>query len=468
MRRGPSGTASTPGDGLFRQLGRLVVLLLPVLVLLVASLRVESNQLLWVGTAIQALGFGLALLARRGRREVTGPAVIMLYVIALSWLLLGTQGEPDWVLHLGRAILLVIPLFFFALQCLRDSGATMMRRARQLAARLATRRSWPADLLSCRLLPEVKALRESLHVDASPALELLSHARAEVRVAALAALEYRPQWRPGQPQVVLSLARKAPEPEVRACAVMALANVEERLLIEALAELMRDPSQLVRQTATESLLWNCEQHWAWIRPAVRQALADPNSSDDGPLKLGNNQLTAEAISDLHGWAAEKGVVAVRAALTLGVHYGRVLATGVDPALLSLLRQQLLDARTPHLWRLELARLLSQHRELDETTLQRLLEPSLPAPVRLIAVETLLTQGQDAGAIATLHELARLPNRELALATADVVQRRLGIDMGLPRTGGLPPLHSRTAAEVARRVLHWAHTHDMDPVGQRLE
>ena len=56
-------------------------------------------------------------------------------------------------------------------------------------------------------------------------------------------------------------------------------------------------------------------------------------------------------------------------------------------------------------------------------------------------------------------VARLPNREIALGIAQVVQRRLGLDLGLPRDQPLPPLHSRQAAEVARRVLVWAAHQD---------
>jgi hypothetical protein len=88
---------------------------------------------------------------------------------------------------------------------------------------------------------------------------------------------------------------------------------------------------------------------------------------------------------------------------------------------------------------------------------------MPAPVRLIAVESLLAQGTSHEALAALHDLARLPNREIALATADVVQRRLGIDLGLPRDQPAPPVHSRTAAEVARRVLGWAVQYDVAEV-----
>ena len=139
-------------------------------------------------------------------------------------------------------MLLVVPLGFFALQCLRDSGAPTLRRARQLAHQLSRRVDWPADLDACRLLPEVKALREALHVDAGPGLELLSHARPQVRVAALAALEFRQNWQPGQAELVLSAARRALEPEIRAAAAYALANLDDQVIIEGLAEFLYDPS----------------------------------------------------------------------------------------------------------------------------------------------------------------------------------------------------------------------------------
>ena len=55
----------------------------------------------------------------------------------------------------------------------------------------------------------------------------------------------------------------------------------------------------------------------------------------------------------------------------------------------------------------------------------------------------------------LRDLARLPNREIALETADVVQRRLGVDLGLALGEPPPPNHSRQAAEVTRRLMQWA-------------
>jgi HEAT repeat protein len=452
--RGASGQEKTSS---FLVLGRLCLLLLPVTLLLICSLRGTSvsPMLLWLGTLFQVLACGLALFSRPGWREPTGSAVIMLYVIALSWMLLGTVGTDDWFLHLAQAVLLVVPLAYFAVQCLHESGAPALRRSRYLAGRLGNRLDWPAHLHDCRLLPEVKALREALHLEAAPALSLLSNPKAEVRVAALAALEFRQNWRPGQPQVILQLAQHAVEPEVRAAAINALANVDDRNTIEALAEFLRDSSHLVRQTAAEALLWNTEQNWSWIRLAVRRALADPVCQNDGPMRHEGNMLTTEAVADLTAWTAEKGVQALRAALTLGRHYHRVLSLTSDAALVETLRRQLADGHTPAMLRLELSRVLHAHRELDAPLLGQLLDSANPAPLRLIAVEALMEQGSSVEAMATLHDLARLPNREIALGIAQVLQRRLGLDLGLARDQPLPPLHSRQAAEVARRVLVWA-------------
>ena len=91
-----------------------------------------------------------------------------------------------------------------------------------------------------------------------------------------------------------------------------------------------------------------------------------------------------------------------------------------------------------------------------------------APLRLIAVEALLAEeGTEAdresarcAAVAALHDLARLPNREIALATAEVVQRRLGVNLGLPRGQAMPAVQSRQAAEIARRVPRWAAHQEM--------
>jgi hypothetical protein len=255
------------------------------------------------------------------------------------------------------------------------------------------------------------------------------------------------------------------EPDARAAAVNALANTDDRNLIESLSEFLLDPSPLVRQTATEALLWNTEARWPWVRLSLRAAMAHPACQADGPLHSGGTLFCAEAVADLTAWCAEKGLLSLRAAQTLGVHYNQALTAGHDPKLVAELCRQLGDPHSPAMLRLELARVLHHHRELEGDVLRQTLDPSTPAPVRLIAVEVLMSKGNSSEAIAALRELARLPNREIALATADVVQRRLGVPLGLTPEQPLPAVHSRLAAEVARKLLTWATQHEaLDPEG----
>jgi hypothetical protein len=438
-----------------------VLLLLPAGLIVGAALRQGDNAtlLLWIGSGFQVLVCLLNFISRHNRRESIGPSVITLYVIALGWLWIGTRGSTDWYPPLAQAILLVMPLTVFALQILTDSGAPAIRRAQALASALANRRDWPSELAACRTLPEVKALREALHVNATPALALLRNKRTEVRIAALAALEFRQNWYGDQPQLVLQVAMRAEEPPVRAAAITALGNVHDREVVEALAEFLRDPSWEVRRAATEALLWDTQHRWGWIRNAVRRALGDSACQEDGPLACDGQPLTPDAVADLTAWASEKGMVGTRAALTLGAHYNRVLSEGASLEVLDQLRSQLSDPHAPPPLRIELVRLLQANGELTLGLLEHLLDPANPAPLRLTAVEALLAKGEHIGALAALHDLARLPNREIALATAALVQRRLGVDMGLSANDPLPPIHSRQAAEVTRRVLCWAANHN---------
>lgn len=442
--------------------GRLTVLLLPSAILLAASLREtdgNANLVLWLGTAFQGAVCFLSFFSHGTWRQPLGPSVITLYLIALAWLWFGTGDREDSFTSLGKSVLLVVPLIVFGLQMLQETGAPAMRRANVLAKRLAQRKEWPTDLAGCRALPEVKALRAALGYDAAPALALLNDPRTEVRVAALAALEFRKDWRPGQAEMVLQLGQRAEQPLVRAAAVAALGNLDDRELVETLAQFMHDTSREVRRAAVEALLWDTERRWNWIRFAVRRILADPLFVNDGPLTSEGQQLTDEAVKDLTAWCAEKGTLSARAAQTLAAHYQRTLNERLDPERLQHLRQQLADPHTPAVLRLELGRLLQFFQELDVPLLEQLIESSNPASLRLIACETLLAEHVDGllrdQAASALRDLARLPNREIALSTADVVQRRLGVDLGLGLGQPLPPVQSRQAAEITRRVMHWA-------------
>lgn len=450
--------------------GRLVVLLLPTALLIGASLRApaEGSLMLWFGAGFQLIVCVMSFASGSGWRQPVGPSVITLYLIALAWLWFGYKQE-DWFINFSKAILLVIPLAVFGIQVLMESGAPAIRRARMLAERLANRKEWPADLASCRNLPEVKALRGALARDAAPALALLQHPRPEVRVAALAALEFRKDWRPGQAELVLQVAQRAEQPAIRAAAVTALGNLEDRQMFESLAQFLHDTSVEVRRATIEALLWDCEHRWHWIRYAVRRFLADPLFCNDGPLLPEGQVLSREAVSDLTAWCAEKGILASRAAQTLGAHYSRCLGESIDDTLVKQLRRQLADPHTVPPLRLELGRVLQAHQELDPDLLNKLLDPSTPAPLRLIASETILadhTEGHPHwAAVAALRDLARVPNREIALATADIIQRRLGVDLGLGLGQPLPPLQSRQAAEITRRVMLWAVQSDEQEDGE---
>jgi HEAT repeat protein len=253
-------------------------------------------------------------------------------------------------------------------------------------------------------------------------------------------------------------------PALRAAAVAALANIEDRELVEMVASFLHDNSRDVRRAAIEALLWDCEKRWPWIRFHARRFLADPLFSGDGPLIPDGQLLSDEAVKDLTAWSAEKGAVSARAAHTLAAHFNRLLSERPDPQVVTDLRTVLADAHTPAVYRLELGRLLQFHQELDVTLLEKIADPANPGSLRLIACETILADHADkpmlrSAAVNGLKDLARLSNRELALATADVVQRRLGVDLGIGLGQPLPPLHSRQATDITRRVMRWANQFD---------
>jgi hypothetical protein len=458
-----SMSASRTRPTLFSLIGivvRLAVLVLPAGIFLAGSILAtdEKPQIALLLGAIVAILFGvLVLVLQGGLRRRLGMSVFALYLVALSWIWIVASGSTmgGWYPHLAEAVLLIVPLLIFTVQVIRGSGNPGLRRAHALAQRLAERPNWPANPTDCRTLPEVKALREAIQLDVSPALALLHHPRPEVRIAALAALEYRKDWQPNQLASVVQLAQSAPEPAVRAAAVGALGNVEDRQLVEALAELLRDPALEVRRAAAEALLWDTERRWNWIRHAVRRALADRALQEDDPLTHSGQLLSPEAVTDLTAWAAERGQLAARAARALGIHYARALSDRTDMNLVENLKQQLADPHTPVALRMELARILQGRQVLEPGLLESLLSPANPAPIRLIAAESLLAEAQHPEAVATLRDIARLPNREIALSTADVIQRRLGVDLGLALGQPLPPVQSREAAEVTRRVMTWA-------------
>jgi HEAT repeat protein len=371
-----------------------------------------------------------------------------------------SDPDADWFPELGQSILLVVGLLVVAAGLLRVSGAPQMRLALRLARRLAALRDLPTELAACRALPLVKALREAVRADPAPALALLGNARVPVRLAALASLEYRQTWDPGHGDLILEAARLANHGAARAAAIYALANVSDHLLVKRLADFLHDPEAEVRRAAAEALLWDSQHRWPWIHHAVHGTLADPRLEDESRLLDHDTILAPEAVRELTGWASQKGILAVRAVRMLRSHYQRLLEKRADDAVVGDLRTQLSDTHLPAALRTELAQLLLRHQLLDGALLEALVESGNPVPLRLVAADALLAAGPHDSAVAALRDIARLPNREIALATADVVQRRLGADLGLPVGEPLPAVHTRLAAEVTRHVMKWATGKDL--------
>src|SRR5262245_14582081 len=98
---------------------RLSFLLLPTVLLLIASLRHPgpNSLMLWLGTAFQISVCFLSFFSRRTWRQPLGPSVVTLYLIALAWIWFAPRTE-DWFSHFAKAILLVVPLVVFGFQTL--------------------------------------------------------------------------------------------------------------------------------------------------------------------------------------------------------------------------------------------------------------------------------------------------------------------------------------------------------------
>jgi hypothetical protein len=440
-----------------------IVLILPAVLLAGAAVtrRGEQPIVLWVGAAIAAL-IAVVLQGVVTGRPMRSALTALPAVVGLVAFWLGRPGLHDPIALLTLGVLTVLATGLFAGYALQQTGATSLREAREIGRRLAARTEWPEDLDACRHVPEVKALREALRDEAAPAMQLLTDQPPAVRIAALAALEYRRVWRRGQPDLILEIAKSDPQAEIRAAALLALGGVNQRLIVEEMANSLRDPSSIVRQAAADALLWDCERRWIWVRHAVHEALADPRHARDGALTLTLGRFSEQAVSDLAAWATEAGTLGIRAAETLAQHYNNRIAESSDPKLLGELQDHVASSRSPAILRIELAQLLRRFGSYTPGLLESMLDPANPSPLRLFAVEALLQRKVDEKSIEVLRQVARQPNRELALQAAIIVQKYLHIDLGLEIGQPPPALHTRQAAEVTRRVIQWAEQSPITP------
>src|SRR5262249_44171588 len=119
-----------------------------------------------------------------------------------------------------------------------------------------------------------------------------------------------------------------------------------------------------------------------------------------------------------------------------------------------LRYMARDKSTPSILRVELAQLLFEQNLLDAASMEPFLGSDQPTALRLLAADAILSVGRHAKAEETLRSIPKLPNREITLAVAQMLQKRLGVDVGL-NLQKPPAVQSRQAAEIARRVMQWA-------------
>ncbi len=435
------------------------MLTLPVVLLGLAALRIShANTRLWLvlGGAIELIAvlwwtYGSPL----GYRSAIFPVGIF-SLLAAIWFW-KCPDQSDWFISFAMSLLLLGPLLMLGVEFALHAGLPNLRQAHRLIRRLRRRRDWPKALSEIRFLPEVRLLREAVRQDALPVWSLLNHPHLTMRIAGLAALEFRPYWHPNQAEWLMRFLQPTHEPAMRAATIRALGDIDDPYLLDTFELCLRDPVHEVRQATAEVLLTRSEHLWPRFRQALHGVLSDPRFRKDGPL---NEELPtllpSHAVNDLLGWAGESGPIAARATMTLITHFRRMLQENPSREVIDRLSQSMLNPKFPAILRVELAHLLREEEKLDFELTKQLLGPNHPSGLRLLAAEALLLENpRQLDAIEVLKEIARQPNRELALTTASIVQRCLRIDLGLPWGQPLPSPHSRQAAEVTRRVMAWA-------------
>ncbi|HMO34886.1 MAG TPA: HEAT repeat domain-containing protein, partial [Gemmatales bacterium] len=368
---------------------------------------------------------------------------------------------PDvFVNNLSQVLILLTVLIGFTAYWLQRSGSLMYRKARLLSNKLEHKADWPQELIRCKDVPEVQAFKDAIRYDASPALKLLEHTHPGVRIAALAALEFRSHWTVGQTNEVLRLIEIDRVPEVRLMAIKALGTQRDRRTTEVISNALSDQDDNVRYTAAEMLFSKQERRsrdrrWQWMRNGVRLALSSNFMADHGPIITEGQTLSNEAISDFVSWVGNRGPLGLRAAETLGVHYARLMREEPEETAREIFTL-VENPQTPALLRVQLAKLISSDYKGDLKMMEKLLGAGNPVPLRQMAAEKLLIRtGRHPEALATLREVARLGNRELALDTARIVQQCLNIDLGIAIGQPMPHPASPRAADITRKLLQWA-------------
>ena len=406
-----------------------------------------------IGVGVTLAVEGLFVFTRFGsKRSVGGFLTIAFYTVA-ALVLRFNSPDMDWVgTHAMLAISILVALVLLIRSELTSTSGNS-RRIKFLVSQLLARKEWPASFEDYKACPQVRSLRDGLGDNAAPVLPLLAHDDIRVQMAALTAIEFFPTWRKGQVEVVLQRATYTDQPAVRAAALLALANVVKTRHIAALLPYLTDTNDAVRRAATIAVLWD-PSRWNDVRSNIRAALAAPHAAKDGPLPC-SGSLPSWALQDLVNWAVESGPVGKRSTATLIRHCKKAIHEDGSPQAIERVSSLVANPKVPAAIRVELAHRLQSADAFPIDVAVNLLGQGNPTMLRVLAAGAILMHREDPLAVEVLREAAKQPNREITLAAADLVQRFLGVDLGLTVGGQLPATNSREAAEITRRVQKWA-------------
>jgi HEAT repeat protein len=334
------------------------------------------------------------------------------------------------------------------------------RQAKFLIGRLLARKDWPATFEEYKSCPLIHSLKDALGENAAPVLPLLAHDDIRVQMASLTALEFFPTWRKNQVEVLLQRAAYSDQPTVRAAVMLALANVVKSRHVNALLPFLTDSSDVVRRAAAIAILWDSSNRWSDVRTYIRAALGAPHAARDGPLPC-SGSLPQAALQDLVNWAVESGPVGKRSTATLVRHCKKAIHEDGSPMAIDRVVSLVASTKVPAAIRVEIAHRLQTADAFPVDVAINLLGPASPTMLRVLAAGAILSNHNNTEAIEVLRDAAKHPNREITLVVANLVQKYLGVDLGLAVGGQPPATNSREAADIARRVQKWA----ADPTSQ---
>lgn len=438
------------------RLSLVVFLLLPALLLgsSVMWVRESPQPYIMLGLASVLAIAGLVILARtRASKVVESRILLAFYLVAYIGIQFVGADLENPLCQAALGLSLLTPVGAFMYRELTATGGNI-RKAKFILRSLVERESWPDDHDELRQLPEIRHLRELLKENASPAMPYLNHPNPKIQAVALTALEFQPKWGKDEPDLIIHRANFSDEPLVRSAAVMALACVTKPRHLACLVPFLSDHSAHVRRAAGIAILWDARNRWADLRASIREAISKPFASKDGPLPC-SGDFPLMAIQDLLMWAGEAGVVGRRATQTILRHCKKAIEEDSSPEAIDRMVTLVQYQQVVPSIRVEVAFRLHAAGKLAPEVAVKLLGSAQPTLLRVIAAGALLSQHEDARAVDVLRDAARQPNREIGLVAADIVQKYLGVDMGLPMGEDLPNPNSRLAGEVIRKLIKWS-------------